>query len=193
MWLTICFGQSWFIFGDGSLVALWWGCTSSWRVPVSMSGFLGLRGDCQSTVGENQVKLRWYYIQGEPPSRVVHGLMGPLNKWLYPWVTGVMNGWDDTVDGKLPANQLRWLMSRVLRGFFSSQVVQDFWNINSIIHSKNHPTYPWNIPRTPNQHLMKEFPFIWDIQTHRIYKPSKYTWICWRRFFFTDYTMVNQH
>ena len=31
-------------------------------------------------------------MQGEPPSRVVNGLMGPLNKWLYQWVTGLIDG-----------------------------------------------------------------------------------------------------
>ncbi len=29
--------------------------------------------------------------------------------------------------------------------------------LDQYIYSKNFPTYPWNIPQTPNQQFMKEF------------------------------------
>ena len=48
------------------------------------------------------------------------------------------------------------------------------WWYPQIIHSKNFPTYPWNIPQTPNQWFMREF-LSFGVQGFLGYAPR----VCW--------------
>ena len=51
-------------------------------------------------------------------------------------------------------------LSKVFKFHYQSQELIGSGMVNwwfGILGSKNFPTYPWNIPQTPNQQFMKEF------------------------------------
>ena len=65
---------------------------------------------------------------------------------------------------KVPQESSLWEACRFFTEFQQIPTATNWKQIDfGGIHSKNFPTYPWNIPQTQNQPFMKKFLSFWDL------------------------------
>ena len=106
--------------------------------------------------------ISWLVNLPPPPKRTppeIRPCYGVINHWfpligpaIKPFFLGAVR-WGGRLTSHDNCSQLMTLSHSAWSRWMSTEVIL----LVGVFFSKNFPTYPWNIPQTPNQRFMKEF------------------------------------